>query len=168
MVTVFRCFGPCSRSRMGNNTPSWSRAAAASPPARSRRRGRGGLARGRVLGAHEPFLGGQQGRELVAGGEIRHVHHHAARPVHRIVRRRHERPALRIPAQLRRVTQEHRNGPSTNRHVTVTGRLCNRNQPGTRSLQPRHTLSRHAPHSGRNNTHKFGRELHSLNSGRGR
>jgi hypothetical protein len=44
---------------------------------------------------------------ILSGGEIRHIQHHAAGPGHRLLRRRHERPARRIPAQLRCVTQEH-------------------------------------------------------------
>ena len=66
-----------------------------------------------MLGAHEPFLGGQQGRELVAGGEIRHVRHRIPGPAHRTFCRIDERPARREVPQLTGMTQEN---PPRNPH----------------------------------------------------
>ena len=48
---------------------------------------------------------------LLPGGEIRHVHHHAARPDHRLLGCRHERPARRMLAQLGGMAHEHPQRP---------------------------------------------------------
>ena len=53
------------------------------------------------------LLAADPGRFLLPGGEIRHVQHHPAGPDHRLLGRRHKRPARRILAQLGGVTQEH-------------------------------------------------------------